>query len=64
LEHIALLPSVISRLAALDLNSPTATEDIVALIRRDPPLALRLLRLANSPILGGRGVTNIPDAIL
>lgn len=47
LEHIALLPAVVARLAALDLDSSDATDDILELVRSDPPLALRLLHLAN-----------------
>jgi putative nucleotidyltransferase with HDIG domain len=64
IEHIALLPAVVGRLAALDLDSPEATDQIVALVRSDPPLALRLLRLANSSITGGGGIDTIPEAIL
>ena len=48
LSEIALLPSVISRLAALDMDAPGATDEIIGLVRSDPPLALRLLRLANA----------------
>jgi putative nucleotidyltransferase with HDIG domain len=64
LEQIAMLPSVIAHLAALDLDSPTATDEIVALIRSDPPLALRLLRLANYRSSDGDGIDTIPGAIL
>lgn len=64
LERLAVLPSVIASLAALDLDSPSATDEIVALIRSDPPLALRLMRLANSPIHGRGGIDTIPGAIL
>jgi putative nucleotidyltransferase with HDIG domain len=63
LERIALLPSVIARLAALDLDSAGATDEIVALVRADPPLALRLMRLANSAGYGGGGIETIPGAI-
>jgi len=62
--HIALLPAVVGRLAALDLDSPDATDQIVALVRSDPPLALRLLRLANSSVAGGGSVDTITEAIL
>lgn len=48
LEHIALLPAVVARLAALDLDSPNAADEILALVRSDPPLALRLLHAANA----------------
>lgn len=64
IERIALLPAVVSRLAALNLDSPDATDEIVALVRSDPPLALRLMRLANSSIAGGGGIDTIPEAIL
>jgi len=63
-EQIALLPSVVARLAALDFDSPDATDEVVALIRSDPPLALRLMRLANSSLTGGAVVDTIPGAIL
>jgi putative nucleotidyltransferase with HDIG domain len=64
LEQIAMLPSVIARLAALDLDSPAATDEIVELIRSDPPLALRLMRLANYRSQGGGGIDTIPGAIV
>jgi len=64
IERIALLPAVVGRLAALDLDSGNATDEIDALVRSDPPLALRLMRLANSSLVGGRVIDTIPEAIL
>ncbi len=64
IENIAVLPAVITRLAALDLDAPNANEEIVALVRSDPTLALRLMRLANSSLHGTREVDTIPGAIL
>ena len=64
IEQIALLPSVVARLAALDFDSPTAPDEVVALIRSDPPLSLRLMRLANSSVAGGGGIDTISGAIL
>lgn len=64
LEKIALLPAVISRLAALDLNSSTAADEIIALVRSDPPLALRLMRLANYRSQDEGGTDTIPRAIV
>jgi len=63
LDQIALLPTVIARLAALDLDSPDANEEIVALVRSDPPLALRLMRLANSALHGSGEIDTISEAI-
>lgn len=67
LEQIALLPAVISRLAAINLDSPDASDEIIALVRSDPPLALRLLRMANNDLVlrGGESrINTIPSAIL
>ena len=64
LSEIALLPSVISRLAALDMDAPGATDEIIGLVRSDPPLALRLLRLANATVAGTAEIDTIPGAIL
>ena len=63
LEQIAVLPSVIARLAALDFDSPSADEEILALVRSDPPLALRLMRLANSALYNSSEIDTIPGAI-
>ena len=63
LERLAMLPSVVARLAALDADVPGAAQQIVALSRCDPPFALRLLRLANAANEGGEPVDTIPGAI-
>ncbi len=62
LEKIALLPAVISRLTTLDLDSAAASDEILTLVRNDPPLALRLMRLANAQ--SRNGIDTIPDAVL
>ena len=63
LDRIAILPSVISKLAALDLDSEDAAEKIIELVSSDPTLALRLLDLANVRTLSSGGVDTIPKAI-
>jgi putative nucleotidyltransferase with HDIG domain len=64
LEQIALLPSVVARLVALDLRSPAAADEIVTLVRNDPPLALRLMKLANAKLPSGSKINTIPGALL
>ncbi len=64
LDQIAVLPAVIARLAALDLDSPDADGEIEALVRSDPPLALRLMRLANSALHGSADIDTIPDGAI
>jgi putative nucleotidyltransferase with HDIG domain len=64
IEGVALLPSVVKRLSTLNLESTDSTEEIEALIRSDPPLALRLMRLANARSIGHGEITTIGDAIL
>lgn len=65
LASIAVLPSVVSRLSALDADSPTFAEEVTHLARSDPPFALRLIRLANQVARPGGGVSvdSIPTAI-
>lgn len=64
LSQVGVLPAVVSRLLALDLESPAAPDEIMRLCRADPGLALRLLRLANSAVRTGAPVDTIPDAIM
>ena len=64
IEQVALLPSVISKLSKFDVDQIGATEQIEALIRSDPPLALRLLRLANAGGLVTRNVATIGEALI
>lgn len=64
IDRIALLPSVVSKLASLDLDSEDATVRIEKLARSDPAFALRLMRLANDDASGRREIDNIPAALL
>lgn len=64
IDRIALLPSVVSKLASLDLDSADSTVRIEKLARSDPSFALRLMRLANDEVVGHREINNIPDALL
>lgn len=64
IDRIALLPSVVSKLASLDLDSEDSTVRIERLARSDPSFALRLMRLANDEVVGRREIDNIPDALL
>jgi putative nucleotidyltransferase with HDIG domain len=63
-DKIALLPSVVSKLSSLDLDSEDAPVRIEKLARSDPPFALRLMRLANIELNGDRTIKTIPDAIV
>jgi putative nucleotidyltransferase with HDIG domain len=64
LDRIALLPAVLARLRAIDLDSPSASDHIVELVRSDPPLAFRLMRLANTGLPRNTEVNTIAGAIL
>ncbi len=64
LGEIGLLPAVVRRLGELDLESPGAAEAVLMLVRSDPPLALRLMRLANGMVAGRAEIETIPAALL
>ncbi|TVS18237.1 MAG: diguanylate cyclase [Gammaproteobacteria bacterium] len=53
-------------LAIMDLwqNERTTVQQLAQLVQTDPALCGRLLKLANSAAMGGRGVAAIPDAIV
>ncbi len=63
LDRIAILPAVVLSLAALDLDSLDATDQIIDLVSSDPTLALRLLDLANVRNRGKGGIDSIPKAV-
>jgi putative nucleotidyltransferase with HDIG domain len=64
LDRIAVLPAVVSTLAALDPDADTFPDAVTELARRDPPFALRLLRLANQlSVRRAEAVDTIPQAI-
>lgn len=48
LEDLPLLPIVVARLLALSPNDEDYFEQVLTLSQEDPPLALRLIKLANS----------------
>jgi HDOD domain len=64
IDQVALLPSVFSKLSKLEVDSVDATEKIESLIRSDPPLALRVMRLANADGVATRNVATIGEALI
>lgn len=64
IEEIALLPAVVAKLAALDLESDDASTIIERLARSDPAFALRLMRLANAGPYEHGTIDTIPNALL
>lgn len=62
-DQIALLPSIVTELSAVDPDSPGAADKIESLACSDPPLALRLLRLANADTENQGSIATIREAI-
>ncbi len=48
IDDLPLLPQVIARLMSLDSAADDYFDNVLALVHRDPPLAVRLIQLANS----------------
>lgn len=58
-------PVVVSRLSQLLSHERTTAEEISAALELDATMAVRVLRLANSVVLGGGGnVSNVQEAVL
>jgi putative nucleotidyltransferase with HDIG domain len=64
IDQVALLPSDVSKLSKIDIDSVDATEEIESLIRSDPPLALRLMRLASAGGIATNNVATIKQALI
>ncbi len=64
LDELPLLPSVLTQILTLTPEDPSFAAKMEDLARRDPPLATRLLRLANSAASGSRTpITTLAGAI-
>jgi putative nucleotidyltransferase with HDIG domain len=65
LHHLPTLPAVVTRLMALVNDPMVSAMDLAYTLREDPPLTARVLRMANSPVYGGRArVLSVPQAVL
>lgn len=58
------LPAVAVELGRLASSLDPDMETAVALVERDPELALKVLKVASSPAMGGRKVADLPGAVM
>jgi putative nucleotidyltransferase with HDIG domain len=65
LDKLPTLPLVVRHLLDV-IDDPLASAlDIAYVLREDPPLTARVLRMANSPVYGGRTrIMSVPQAVL
>ena len=56
-------PQIMARLYRLLLDCNSGLRAITELLKRDPALTLRIVRIANSPAYGAGGVGNIEEAL-
>lgn len=65
IRDLPTLPEAVARLEAVARRPDGAARDFAAIIETDPPMAARLLRLANSSYYGGaRGIATLSQAIV
>jgi len=65
LEDLPLLPAVIVRLLALDINDENYFEHVYELSQEDPTFALRIIRLSNSALSAPvNPITTLRDAVV
>lgn len=64
LADLPVLPSLVSRLMALDMNAETSFDEVVAIAEEEPSFAIRVLSMANSVLLApNQEITSIPQAV-
>lgn len=64
LDKLPTLPTVLARLLDTIRRSDAGLDEVVATVQEDPVLAVRVLRVANSPVYGGRApARTIRDAL-
>jgi HD-like signal output (HDOD) protein len=56
-------PQIMARLYRLLLDFNSGLRAITDLLKRDPALTARVIRIANSPAFGGGGIASIEDAL-
>ena len=65
LERLPSLPAVVTRLIEMIDDPMASAMDVAYTLREDPPLTARVLRMANSPVYGGRfRVMSVPQAVM
>ena len=64
LVDLPVLPSLVSRLIALDMNSESSFDEVIAIAEGEPSFAMRVLSMANSVLLApNQEITSIPQAV-
>jgi putative nucleotidyltransferase with HDIG domain len=65
LDQLPSLPAVVTHLIEM-IDDPLASAmDVAHTLREDPPLTARVLRMANSPVYGGRfRIMSVPQAVM
>jgi putative nucleotidyltransferase with HDIG domain len=65
LDHLPSLPTIVTQLMEV-IDDPLASAlDVAHILREDPPLTARVLRMANSALYGGRmRIMSVPQAVL
>jgi putative nucleotidyltransferase with HDIG domain len=65
LDNLPSLPAVVTRLIEIVDDPLASAMDVAYSLREDPPLTARVLRMANSPVYGGRvKIVSVPQAVM
>ncbi|MBN1491318.1 MAG: response regulator [Phycisphaerae bacterium] len=58
------VPTVLQHAIALTRSDRTSFDEVAAAVRQDQALAIKVIKVANSPLFGnGRGVKDLPEAL-
>jgi len=63
-QELSSLPQTLAEVLTILRDEDSSANQLASVIKRDPALATKILRAANSPYYGGREITNITQAVM
>lgn len=63
-KELSSLPQTLAEVLRIVADDNSSANDLAAVIKRDPALTAKVIRIVNSPYYGGRDITSVPQAVM
>ncbi len=63
-KELSSLPQTLVEVLRVVGDDNSSAHDLAAVIKRDPALTAKVIRVVNSPYYGGRDITSVPQAVM
>lgn len=63
-KELSSLPQTLVEVLRIVGDDNSSANDLAAIIKRDPALTAKVIRVVNSPYYGGRDITSVPQAVM